>query len=726
MSFAQMVDGNVFLQGKYVEIGIAPIGAYGSSAGTLPPSGYHPSRAAGGELGFIADAAMDGWDVGEPNYVGCYFVPGDPQEGWDVQINGVWNRAWRGSFPPVGSGTGLSFSGTPLTLDGANTDYYVSGSKKVGVWEGSMGNLQIRQTTELDTNKVYFIVKVDLKNTGTTPLENIYYDRTVDPDQESSTPAPGGSWGTSSTINTIVYQPDPSATSEDAMKCLVSASGVNWGDATYLGLGAVDCRAKCYILPSGLNPDPTIAGVDLETIYNETAPGSPWGGGSYLYEKNASVTNDIGIGLVFNIGTLMPGDSTSLAYAYILRSEDLDSAFNSLAPGWILDGSSFTSGDTLKKCWGAEVEVEIQGGGAYVWGEWEDLNGGPTLPAGRSNLVQMEHTPLTYRVIGTNPICPLSDTLIMTFIPEGDSVILNERVCAGEVYDFMGDLKFQTGTYVNMRKTSIGCDSIVVLNLIVDPLPEIALTARETEICEGEEALLSLTAPSSFANYQWYKNGAPIMGATGHSYAANSPGTYYVAGVSDRGCDAQSRKIEVVVNPAASGSIVSVSEQDICNGDTVTLKSDNKANYQYSWSPEALFRYTGGSLSPQATAVIPSTTEIHMTAMNEYGCKAYDTVVVQAHPCCDIYIPSAFTPNNDGLNDNFFPVLQSGQVVVALQIFARNGQMVYDNNEPLKGWNGLMNNSGEAVPQGVYMYRFIYTCTDGEVYEAKGDVTVIR
>jgi gliding motility-associated-like protein len=716
-TYAQMVDDNVFLKGKYVEVGIAPIGAFGSTVNA--PEGYHPRLWSGStgpaQLGFVSDPDMDGWDVGTPNYVGCYFLPGDPQEGWDVQVDGVWNRAWRGSTP----GGGLLFGGSPLLLDGENTAYYTEGTKVVGVWEGSMGNLAIRQTTELDTTKAYFIVKVDLKNTGTTPLVNVYYDRTVDADQESSTPGGMGS----TTVNTIVYQPDPSATSEDGMKCLASSTGPALGDIAYLGLGAVDCRAKCYIVGGySLNPDPWSSETSLDKIYDEELSTSP----AYIYDKDGSRTADVGIGIVFNIGTMLPGDSTSLAYAYILRVQDLDSAFNSLAPAWILNGEPFSTGDTLKKCWGAEVDVAIQGGGAYVWGEWEELNGGPTLPAGRTNIVQMEHAPLTYRVIGTNPICPLSDTLIMTFIPEGDSVIINERICAGNTYNFMGDLKYQTGTYVNMRKTSIGCDSIVLLNLIVDPLPEVAVTARETEICEGEEALLGLTAPSSFANYQWYKNGSPIPGATQHSYAATTPGIYYVAGGTDRGCTAQSKQIEVIVNPAASGTIVSVDKQDICIGDTITVKSDAKPNYQYTWSPEAYFRYTGGNLNPSATGIIPKTTEVYLTSMNEYGCRDFDTVVVQAHPCCDIFIPTAFSPNNDGLNDYFLPSLRNGQVVVSLQIFARNGQLVYDNNEPLKGWNGRMNNSGELLPQTVYMYRFIYTCTDGEVYETKGDISLIR
>ena len=254
-----------------------------------------------------------------------------------------------------------------------------------------------------------------------------------------------------------------------------------------------------------------------------------------------------------------------------------------------------------------------------------------------------------------------------------------------------------------------------------------SIAARETEICEGEEALFSLTNPSNGTSYQWKRDGASIPGATQHTYMAPSiAGVYSVSGTTSKGCTDDSRTITLTVNPKAEGSIVSISEQDVCIGDTVTITSDAKPGYQYTWGPESYFRYTSGNMNPSANGVIPGTTEVYLVSMNAYGCKDYDTAVVTAHPCCDIYIPTAFSPNNDGLNDEFAPKLRPGQKIVALQIFNRNGQIVYDNNSPQKGWNGRYNNTDTEAAQDVYMYRFVYTCTDGEVFETKGDITLIR
>ena len=88
---SQIVSGNAFLKGNFVEVGLGPCGAFASTVAA--PAGYHP-RGSGGssssnQLGFVADPAQDGWTMGNPNYVGDYFLPGTPEEGWGMSINGT-------------------------------------------------------------------------------------------------------------------------------------------------------------------------------------------------------------------------------------------------------------------------------------------------------------------------------------------------------------------------------------------------------------------------------------------------------------------------------------------------------------------------------------------------------------------------------------------------------------------------------------------------------------
>ncbi|NDC42666.1 MAG: hypothetical protein EBZ77_14145, partial [Chitinophagia bacterium] len=287
---AQSVGDCVFLQGAYVEVGIAPNGGFGS---TLPaPSGYHSflttsqtfydpgagtSSSSTNFLGFVADYGRDGWGTGTPPYWGDYYLPGTPQEGWAVEVNGTRSEAY---IPFYSSGT-TGFS-VGATLSGTNVGYTNSGGVMKGYWIGNQGNLRIRQTTILDTNKLYFTVNVIMTNTGGTTLNNIYYMRTLDPDNEVTRS------GSYSTNNTITYRlPNPTN------KVLVSAVGTGaYASNAYLGLGTKDCRAKSFIIDASLTPGT----YTLSQIFSEST--------TFTYNLGGNLNSDVGVGLIYNIGSI--------------------------------------------------------------------------------------------------------------------------------------------------------------------------------------------------------------------------------------------------------------------------------------------------------------------------------------------------------------------------------------------------------------------------------------
>src|SRR6185437_4993341 len=162
-SFAQLDSCNAFLKGAYIEVGINTNGAYGSSIDA--PAGFHPKGGAptenvcghncpvlGEGLGFVADPDKDGWTVGTPYpYYGDYFLPGDPQEGWAIEIDYNYAKAWNGGGFDACGGTPYS---SPL-LSGKNVSYSAVGPRVSAVWQGKMDSVNITQLTTLDTNTVY-------------------------------------------------------------------------------------------------------------------------------------------------------------------------------------------------------------------------------------------------------------------------------------------------------------------------------------------------------------------------------------------------------------------------------------------------------------------------------------------------------------------------------------------------------------------------------------------
>lgn len=391
--FAQFIGADIFLQGDYVEVGIATNGSFGT-AGNAPGS-YHSRPdfgTSGGPLGFVADPAKDGWGVsipGFPAYFGDYFMPGTPQEGWDVEVNTTRGRAWRGTGP--GSFT--------AGLTGANTTYTSTGTQQVGEWEGDLGNLHIKQITTQKKDKVYFVCRVELSNTGTSTLTGIYYNRSLDPEPDATI---GGNY---SSDKRIIYQPNLLS-----KNCLVVATGQDY-DSAYVGLGSKDCRAKCYI-SNTYTPD-----AGLNNVYGQSGAA-----GGYIYAVNGYSANNTSMGIVFNVGSLAPGEKTELSYAYILKQADLDSALNETAPSFESGTSEYKPYTTFRVCPGTTIPIKIKSGKAYKW-TWTPgtglsadslISSGTLPPAGGAygdSVSVLVNGPRTYIATGAS----LCDTLQLVF-----------------------------------------------------------------------------------------------------------------------------------------------------------------------------------------------------------------------------------------------------------------------------------------------------------------------
>ena len=87
-------------------------------------------------------------------------------------------------------------------------------------------------------------------------------------------------------------------------------------------------------------------------------------------------------------------------------------------------------------------------------------------------------------------------------------------------------------------------------------------------------------------------------------------------------------------------------------------------------------------------------------------------------------IPNVFTPNNDGAND-FFTINSSGVKEIALQMFNRWGEKLYEFTGPKASWDGLAAN-GAKVPEGTYFYFVKATGFDNTKIEKHGSVNLFR
>lgn len=148
------------------------------------------------------------------------------------------------------------------------------------------------------------------------------------------------------------------------------------------------------------------------------------------------------------------------------------------------------------------------------------------------------------------------------------------------------------------------------------------------------------------------------------------------------------------------------------------------SGYTYKWSPDDNL---SNPTEIKTIATPNNTTTYTITVTDKYGCTESDTVtifVLDVH-CGDpyVFVPNAFTPNNDGNNDVLYV---RGKLLtdVYLVVFDRWGEKVFETKDINIGWDGTY--KGKNCTPGVYVYYLEATCLGEIYYSHKGNVTLIR
>jgi gliding motility-associated-like protein len=122
-----------------------------------------------------------------------------------------------------------------------------------------------------------------------------------------------------------------------------------------------------------------------------------------------------------------------------------------------------------------------------------------------------------------------------------------------------------------------------------------------------------------------------------------------------------------------------------------------------------------------------ATTTYYFTVMDQFGCSALDSVTVQVDPEGDFYMPNAFSPNGDLVNDVFYVVHLGPVNLEYFRIYNRWGRIVFEGNleGAEHGWDGTY--KGKDQPVGVYTYVVkSVSVVDGAEKLASGSVTLLR
>lgn len=148
----------------------------------------------------------------------------------------------------------------------------------------------------------------------------------------------------------------------------------------------------------------------------------------------------------------------------------------------------------------------------------------------------------------------------------------------------------------------------------------------------------------------------------------------------------------------------------LCLGESVLLDAGN-AGALYAWS-------TGETTQTISVADIPKLVSVIVTNGH---CTAYDSIMVDLS--CDVIIPNAFSPNGDGLNDDWHIVYKNINKLT-LNVYNRWGEMIWQTEDPSMFWNGM--NHGHECEIGSYVYYLEAGFDNGQKIQRRGNVTILR
>ncbi len=284
------------------------------------------------------------------------------------------------------------------------------------------------------------------------------------------------------------------------------------------------------------------------------------------------------------------------------------------------------------------------------------------------------------------------------------------------------------GTYdVSLLVSNIyGADSILQTGFITITycnLLNAQFFATDTFICEGD--CISFVDQSAGAPIGWLwvmPGGVPdTLTAQNPPYvcypnAGNYPVTLFIFNIG--GIDSVVYSNYITVN-AGTFITTNIDSATIYQGDPIQLVASGGVSYL--WSPDIYLDNIFNS-SPIASPIDTTNYQVVMTDAN--GCSSVKSILINVIPPETVWAPTAFTPNNDQVNDVFY--IKAGGIITkyVLKIFDRWGEMVFTSNDQNDGWDGTY--QSKELNVGVYLYYYKVEFVDGVVIEKSGDVTLLK
>mgnify|MGYP001591663067 FL=1 len=252
------------------------------------------------------------------------------------------------------------------------------------------------------------------------------------------------------------------------------------------------------------------------------------------------------------------------------------------------------------------------------------------------------------------------------------------------------------------------------------PYP-VANAGADSTICYNSPAFLHGTTDGG--SWQWSPAGSLDNAAMLNTMAHPPRTTDYVLTTYDtKGCPKPGRDtVKIIVMPKMHVS--AGRDTAVVTGQPLHLNATGGESY--AWSP-ATFLSMATIPNPVALFSNPSTgMQYKVVAFTANGCSDSAYIVIKVFKTRPtVFVPSAFTPNSDGLNDLLRPIAVGIKSIEYFNIYNRWGQLLFTTKINGHGWDGRIN--GQPQPSSTFVWMVRATDYTGAAFFQKGVVTLIR
>ena len=264
----------------------------------------------------------------------------------------------------------------------------------------------------------------------------------------------------------------------------------------------------------------------------------------------------------------------------------------------------------------------------------------------------------------------------------------------------------------------------VTSNSIIMKVSSIDYAVNAPPYCTGKSSFIDLNIPQPAYSVFW-KNGTDTFTTTNvDSIPVNYKATTNVQAIIKygNGCSKTVNIIDTVYQLPAIDAVVD--KPNAKYEEEVQLNVNGGGTLQYNWIPSSVLN---NDSIKNPTSIITATTLFSVVVKDKNGCVNTDSVKVNLINECTndyIYVPSAFSPNNDGVNDCFSIISPPKLTDYRMIIFDRWNEKIFETNNTTDCWNGRY--KGAEAESDSYIYVITFTCYNGKPLTKQGTVTLLK